>query len=136
MTKNADGVWSVSTPPAVPGFHYYWFVLDGVSVNDPGSETYVGYGKETSGIEVPEAGVDFYAVKDVPHGDVRANWYLSKVTGVVWFILRRITTTTQRRDIQYSYCSMALEKMRWAGRNKDERILFSIISSARARPSQ
>src|SRR2546427_1895734 len=38
--------------PAVPGFHYYWFVLDGVSVNDPASQTYFGYGKETSGIEV------------------------------------------------------------------------------------
>ncbi len=81
MTKGADGVWTVTTPPAVPGFHYYWFVLDGVSVNDPGSETYFGYGKETSGIEVPEPDVDFYQPKDVPHGEVRAKWYLSKVTG-------------------------------------------------------
>ena len=47
MTKGADGVWSVTTPPAVPGFHYYWFVVDGVSVNDPASQTYFGYGKET-----------------------------------------------------------------------------------------
>src|SRR6202040_3587552 len=37
MTKGADGTWSVTTPPSVPGFHYYWFVLDGVSVNDPAS---------------------------------------------------------------------------------------------------
>jgi enterochelin esterase family protein len=81
MTKGADGLWSVTTPPAVPGFHYYWFVLDGVSINDPGSETYFGYGKETSGIEVPEPGVDFYAIENVPHGEVRARWYLSKTTG-------------------------------------------------------
>src|SRR3954463_15582839 len=58
MAKNADGLWSVTTPPAVPGFHYYWFTVDGVQMNDPGSETYFGYGKETSGIEIPEAGVD------------------------------------------------------------------------------
>ena len=81
MTKSADGIWSVTTPPAVPGFHYYWFVLDGVQVNDPGSETYFGYGKETSGIEIPEAGVNFYDIKDVPHGEVRARWYFSKTTG-------------------------------------------------------
>src|SRR3954470_24819276 len=43
MTKNADGLWSVTTPPAVPGFHYYWFMVDGVQMNDPGSETYFGY---------------------------------------------------------------------------------------------
>lgn len=36
MTKGDDGVWSVKTPPAVPGFHYYWFVLNGVQVNDSG----------------------------------------------------------------------------------------------------
>jgi len=81
MTKGADGVWSVTTPPAVPGFHYYWFVLDGVSVNDPASQTYFGYGKETSGIEVPEAGAAFYAMRDVPHGEVRAKWYFSNTTG-------------------------------------------------------
>jgi len=81
MTKGADGVWSVTTPPAVPGFHYYWFVLDGASVNDPASQTYFGYGKETSGIEVPEAATDFYAMRDVPHGEVRAKWYFSKTTG-------------------------------------------------------
>ena len=81
MTKGADGVWSAKTPPAVPGFHYYWFVLNGVQVNDAGSETYFGYGKETSGVEIPETGVTYYDPKDVPHGEVRAKWYFSKVTG-------------------------------------------------------
>ena len=81
MTKDAEGIWRVTTPPAVPGFHYYWFVLDGVSVNDPSSQTYFGYGKETSGVEVPEAGAEYYALANVPHGDLRAKWYLSKTTG-------------------------------------------------------
>jgi enterochelin esterase family protein len=81
MTKGVDGVWSVTTPPAVPGFHYYWFVLDSVQVNDPSSETYFGYNRETSGIEVPEAGADFYSVRDVQHGEVRSKWYFSKTTG-------------------------------------------------------
>src|SRR5580698_9007285 len=25
MSKGEDGIWSVTTPPGVPGFHYYWF---------------------------------------------------------------------------------------------------------------
>ena len=81
MTKGTDGTWSVTTPPSAPGFHYYWFVLNGVAVNDPASETYFGYGKETSGIEVPETGANFYAIQNVPHGEVRAKWYFSKTTG-------------------------------------------------------
>src|SRR5207253_11481417 len=81
MHRGDDGVWTVTSAPTVPGFHYYWFTVDGVPVNDPGSETYFGYGRQTSGVEVPEAGVDFYDAKEVPHGQVRAFWYHSSVTG-------------------------------------------------------
>lgn len=80
MVKDKDGVWTATIPPGVPGFHYYWLLVDGVEVNDPASETYFGYNKQTSGIEVPEPGVDFYMPKNVPHGEVRAHWYFSKVT--------------------------------------------------------
>ena len=81
MERADDGIWTVTIPPAVPGFHYYWLVVDGVQVNDPGSETFFGYGKPTSGVEIPEPGVDFYDIKDVPHGEVRSLWYHSKITG-------------------------------------------------------
>jgi enterochelin esterase-like enzyme len=81
MDKGADGLWKVTIPPQVPGFHYYWLVVDGVQVNDPGSETFYGVGRESSGIEIPEKGVDFYDVKDVPHGEVRNFRYYSTVTG-------------------------------------------------------
>ena len=82
MTKGSDGVWTFTSPtPIVPGFHYYGFLVDGVMMNDPGTDTYFGTSKPTSGIEIPEKGVDFYHAKDVPHGEVRSHWYKSKVTG-------------------------------------------------------
>lgn len=81
MTKSDDGYWTVTTAPSVPGFHYYWFLVDGAEVEDPGSETFFGWAKQCSGVEVPEKGVDYYLPKDVPHGDLRAKWYLSKTTG-------------------------------------------------------
>ena len=81
MTRDEKGIWTVTTPPAVPGFHYYWLLVDGFACNDPSTQTYFGWNKECSGIEVPDKGVDFYDVKDVPHGEVRARWYHSKVTG-------------------------------------------------------
>ncbi len=80
MVKDKDGFWTVTTPPAVPGFHYYNLLIDGVTVNDPSSETFFGFNKETSGVEVPEPGVDFYYPKNVPHGEVRMKWYYSKIT--------------------------------------------------------
>src|SRR5262245_10814036 len=70
LTRGEDGVWTVTTPPAVPGFHYYWFMVDGLRVNDPSSYSWFGWARETSGIDIPEPGVDFYSAKEVPHGEV------------------------------------------------------------------
>ena len=78
--KGDDGFWTATTDPQVPGFHYYWLVIDDVPVNDPASETFYGVGKQSSGIEIPESGVDFYLPRDVPHGEVRERWYWSKTT--------------------------------------------------------
>jgi len=79
MTRDEHGLWTVTTPPAVPGLHAYWLVVDGVRVNDTATKSYGGRAK-ACGVEVPEPGVDFYDIKDVPHGQVRMQWYYSKVT--------------------------------------------------------
>jgi enterochelin esterase-like enzyme len=79
-TKSDDGTWTSVTDPQPVGFHYYWLVIDGVRVNDPSSETFYGTGRETSGIEVPDPGVDFDTAKDVSHGEVRERSYFSKST--------------------------------------------------------
>src|SRR3954471_5860837 len=46
-TRSEDGYWTATTEPQAPGFHYYWVVIDGVSVCDPASETFYGVGKES-----------------------------------------------------------------------------------------
>jgi enterochelin esterase-like enzyme len=82
MKKGDDGVWRLTSPtPIVPGFHYYAFLVDGVLMNDPGTDTFFGTGKPTSGIEIPGKGEDFFHVKDVPHGEIRSRWYKSTTTG-------------------------------------------------------
>src|SRR3954470_22500448 len=58
--KDDQGYWSATTEPVVPGFHYYRVFIDGAEVNDPASETFYGTGKQASGIEIPEKGVDYY----------------------------------------------------------------------------
>jgi enterochelin esterase-like enzyme len=81
MKRGADGLWMVTIPPQVAGFHYYSLVVDGAVVADPATRTFFGSGWDNSGIEIPAPDEDFYAAKDVPHGDVRQHWYYSKVTG-------------------------------------------------------
>jgi enterochelin esterase family protein len=81
MTRDADGVWTVTLPPQVVGFHYYTLIVDGLQVADPATDTFFGSGWRNSAIEVPEQDVDYYSAKDVPHGEVRSRWYFSTVTG-------------------------------------------------------
>jgi enterochelin esterase-like enzyme len=81
MTKLPDGFWTVTTEPLAPGLHYYTLIVDGVEMTDLGSHAFFGGGKHVSAVEVPEAGVDYYDIKAVPHGQVREVWYDSKVTG-------------------------------------------------------
>ena len=81
MTRSEDGIWSVTTTPVRPGFHYYQLRADGQPMNDPSSETYFGWAQPTSGLEVPDPTLDFYDAKPVPHGDVRFHTYRSETTG-------------------------------------------------------
>jgi enterochelin esterase-like enzyme len=81
MEKQADGFWTVTTAPLVPGFHYYTLNIDGAEISDPGTQAYFGGSRFASGVEVPEPGSTYYSPQDVPHGQVREVWYNSKVTG-------------------------------------------------------
>jgi enterochelin esterase-like enzyme len=139
MTKGTDGTWSVTTPPSVPGFHYYWFVLNGVAVNDPASETYFGYGKETSGVEVPEAGADFYAIQNVPHGEVRAKWYFSKTTGE-WRRALVYTPPGYDEHLTTRYPVLILQhgsgedETGWTRQGRAQFIVDNLIATGKARP--
>jgi len=139
MVKSEDGFWTVTTPPAVPGFHYYWFLVDGAIVNDPGSETYFGWARQTSGVEIPEKDVDFYLPKDVPHGDLRARWYFSKITKS-WRRAYVYTPPDYDRSTRVRYPVLYLQQ----GAGEDERgwstqgyanfILDNLLAERKAKP--
>lgn len=81
MENQNDGFWTVTTPPLVPGLHYYTLLIDGAEVSDANSHSFFGGGKDASMVEVPEPGSTYYSIREVPHGEVREIWYNSKVTG-------------------------------------------------------
>ena len=71
LHKDKDGVWTGTTDgPMDPGFHYYHLTIDGGVVNDPGAKDYYGSVRWESGIEIPAPDQDFFAYKNVTHGQV------------------------------------------------------------------
>ncbi len=73
VLQNAeDGSWMGTTAgPMDEGFHYYHLTIDGGVVNDPGALNFYGSCRWESGIEIPAHDQDFYALKNVPHGNVQ-----------------------------------------------------------------
>jgi enterochelin esterase-like enzyme len=81
LTRNAQGVWSISVGPLKPDLYAYWFMVDGVKTIDPvnvhsanDAVRIVSYFVVTT----PGADSLLYEAKDVPHGEVSAVWYSSK----------------------------------------------------------
>jgi len=139
MTKDEQGVWNVTTAPQVPGFHYYSLVIDGVKVVDPASETFYGMGRMASAIEIPEKGVDFYVVKDVPHGALSSKYYFSKVTNS-WRRLFVYTPAGYDINAKVKYPVIYIQhgggedERGWAVQGKTDIILDNLIAEGKAKP--
>ena len=139
MVKDDRGVWTVTTPPAIPGFHYYWLSIDGFISNDPATQTYFGWNKECSGIEIPDKTLDFYDVRDVPHGDVRAHWYYSQTTAM-W---RRAMVYTPpdydqaagtRYPVLYLQHGSGENERGWTSQGRANFILDNLLADQKIRP--
>jgi enterochelin esterase-like enzyme len=139
MTRAEDGTWSVTTPPQVPGFHFYYFVIDGVQVSDPGSESFFGSGVQSSGIEIPNAGEDFYEVKDVPHGEIRQFRYYSTVTQS-WRRAFVYTPPDYDTNLKARYPVLLIEhgggedERGWAVQGRTDIIMDNLIAEKKAVP--
>lgn len=72
LKQMPDTSWMGTTEgPLDEGFHYYNVRIDGGKFNDPGALNYYGSTRWESGIEIPALDQDFYALKNVPHGNVQ-----------------------------------------------------------------
>ncbi len=139
MTKEPDGLWYVTTPPQVVGFHYYTISIDGAVVADPATRTFFGSGFDNSGIEVPEADSAYYTLQQVPHGQVRQRWYFSKVTGA-W---RRAyiytppdydTNPKARYPVLYLMHGWGENEQGWHTQGKVDVIMDNLIAEKKAKP--
>jgi enterochelin esterase-like enzyme len=139
MEKQADGFWTITTPPLAPGLHYYTLVVDGVEMNDAGSHAFFGGGKHASAVEVPEAGADYYAIRPVPHGQVREVWYESKVTGtwrhaMVYLPPQYEKDAKARFPVLYLQHGGGEDETGWIRQGRANFILDNLIAAGQCKP--
>jgi enterochelin esterase-like enzyme len=138
MVKDTSGFWMVTTDSISRGFHYYSLLIDGVPVADPASESFYGMGRMASGIEIPYNEGGFYALKDVPHGDIRIKKYFSKASNA-WREMYIYTppgydASTGKYPVLYLLHGGGEDQRGWATQGKTDLILDNLIAENKARP--
>lgn len=139
MVRQEGGIWETVTDSLGEGFHYYSLLIDGVAVADPGSETFYGMGRMASGIEVPFEGGEYYALKDVPHGDIRMKRYYSEVSRswrrfFVYTPAGYDTRTDEKYPVLYLLHSGGEDERGWGTQGKTDLIMDNLIAAGKAKP--
>jgi enterochelin esterase-like enzyme len=139
LKKDEKGVWTGESAPQDEGFHYYQLNIDGASVPDPNSLYYYGASRWGSGIEIPAKDQDFYALKDVPHGQVSELPYFSKSNNS----MRRCfiyTPPGYDKDIQKRYPVLYLQhgggenETGWSNQGHANLIMDNLIAQGKTKP--
>ncbi|MCC9065783.1 alpha/beta hydrolase-fold protein [Flavobacterium piscisymbiosum] len=138
MVRDSEGFWTVTTDVINSGFNYYSLLIDGVAIADPSSQSFYGMGRMASGIEIPNKEGDFYALKTVPHGEVRIQQYFSKVTNS-WREMYVYTppgyeNTNEKYPVLYLLHGGGEDQTGWASQGKANLILDNLIANNKAKP--
>ena len=139
LTRMEGGAWIGDSAPQDEGFHYYQVWIDSAKVPDPGSLYYYGASRWGSGVEVPAKDQDFYAIKNVPHGQIRQVLYYSTVHQS----MRRCFVytppdyekdTTARYPVLYLQHGGGEDETGWPSQGKTNLIMDNLIAEGKARP--
>ncbi len=140
MTKDTNGVWSVTIGPIEPGVWEYSFQVDGVSMIDPGNPAIKPMRQpRTSILHLPGDPPLIHDFQDVPHGVVHQHTYRSKSLGR----LRELAVYTppsydKKRSTKfptlYLQHGSGDNQATWTAHGKAHWILDNLIAQGRAKP--
>jgi len=139
LTRDASGVWTGVSQPQDEGFHYYQLVVDGAQVPDPNTLYFYGASRWGSGIEVPAHDQDFYALKNVPHGQLRDTLFYSESAKAV---LRCFVYTppdyekdpSKRYPVLYLQHGGGEDETGWGSQGHAGLIMDNLVAEGKARP--
>src|SRR5581483_6864572 len=106
---------------------------------DPGSKFFFGASRWGSGIEIPAHDESFYAVKNIPHGQLRQNLYFSKSTNTtrrcfVYTPPDYDKNTNERYPVLYLQHGAGEDETGWGSQGHAGLIMDNLIAAGKARP--
>lgn len=140
LTKGEDGYWRGTTSGAMDeGFHYYHVTIDGGIFNDPGALNFYGSTRWESGIEIPAHDKDFYALKNVPHGNVQQILFPSKSTSTsrrafVYTPPGYDNDKTKKYPVLYLQHGWGEDETAWSNQGHVNLIMDNLIAANKIKP--
>ncbi len=140
LAKDEAGVWVGTTEgPMDEGFHYYHLTVDGGTFNDPGTLNYYGSTRWESGIEIPAKDEDFYALKNVPHGNVQQILFPSKSTNTcrrayVYTPPFYNKETSKKYPVLYLQHGWGEDETAWSNQGRANLIMDNLIAEGKIKP--
>ncbi len=139
LTKDEEGIWTYTTDVMPSNLYTYFFLVDGIRVNDPSNVHMVRDVASIFNVFIVYDGQgDFYRVNDVPHGTVTRRWYYSTGNEMD----RRITIYTppgyeagsDQYPVLYLMHGMGGDEEAWIALGRTAQIMDNLIASGDAVP--
>src|SRR5450759_1814062 len=139
MVKGNDGVWTYTSEPQDKGYHNYWMIVDGSIVLDPANNAFIGYSHMCNGFEIPDPDGSFYALKDVPHGNVQIKNYYSTVAKswrhiFIYTPPEYENNTSTRYPVLYLQHGGGEDERVWIEMGRTNLILDNLIAEGKVKP--
>ena len=139
MSKDENGVWSVTIPPLQPELWGYTFNVNGVRMLDPRNPLVKRDGTRYDCILlIPGPASSLYEAKDVPHGNVAMVWYnspvLKKWRRMYVYTPPGYETTKDRYPVLYLLHGAGGDEDAWYTLGRANFIMDNLIAQGKAKP--
>ncbi len=139
FVKGDDGAWTGYTRPLDEGFHYYTITIDGAEVPDPNSQYFFGASRWGSAVEIPAKDAEIYALRNVPHGQLREIHYWAKSSNTnrhafIYTPPGYDQDPTRRYPVLYLQHGAGEDETGWGRQGHAGLILDNLLANGKARP--
>jgi len=140
LSRDDHGVWSISVGPMKPDFYQYHFTVDGVKTIDPANVHSVNDAVRITSyfiVTADDSDAALYESRNVPHGDVIAVWYPSKMIGsrrALIYTPPDYRTSNRRYPVLYLCHGWGGDENEWLDLGRIAQIMDNMISAGRVVP--
>jgi enterochelin esterase-like enzyme len=141
MTKDANGVWSITVGPLEEQLWWYCFYVDGIKVLDPGNGELARDGaKYDNWLMISGPFSDSWEFKaDVPHGAVQSVWYPSEILNqkgrrMYVYTPPNYVTSNERYPVLYLLHGGGGDEDQWINLGRANVIMDNLIAAGKMKP--